>query len=164
MLAQASTPRTAVAGPGGDPEWDTDHTDHTDDTDELVLELVRPLIGFDHSARYALRALGVQYEPYASLVSLDEPDVRFVVVPPGLVFPDYVIEIPDSDRQLLDLHGAGEVAVLGIVRRHGLPAPAVNLMGPIVVNRRTRVAAQVVLQDSDYGVMVPVDSGTARPS
>ena len=130
----------------------------------LELHFIRPLIGFERSTRFALRSLGAQYEPYAALVSLDEPDLRFVVVPPGVVFRDYVIEVPDSDRQLLHLTDASEVAVLAVVRRQGVPTPVVNLMGPIVVNRRTRDAAQVVLQDSDYGVMVPVDGGTARPA
>ena len=130
---------------------------------ELELQFVRPLIGFEHSTRFALRSLGAQYEPYAALVSLDEPELRFVVVPPGVVFRDYVIEIPDSDRQLLQLSDASDVVVLAIVRRQGVPTPVVNLMGPIVINRRPRQAAQVVLQDSDYGVMVPVDSGTALP-
>ncbi len=132
--------------------------------EELQLHFVRPLIGLERSTHFVLRPLGPQYEPYASLVSLDEPDLRFVVVPPGVIFRDYVIEIPESDRRLLDLRDAGEVAVLAIVRRHGVPAPVVNLMGPIVVNRRTQAAAQVVLQESDYGVMVPVDVGTARPA
>lgn len=132
--------------------------------EELQLHFVRPLIGLERSTHFVLRPLGPQYEPYASLVSLDEPDLRFVVVPPGVIFRDYVIEIPESDRQLLDLRDAGEVAVLAIVRRHGVPAPVVNLMGPIVVNRRSQAAAQVVLQESDYGVMVPVDAGTARPA
>lgn len=140
-----------------------DATDAAIGDDELELRFVRPLIGFERSARFALRSLGAQYEPYAALVSLDEPDLRFVVVPPGVVFPDYVIEIPDSDRQLLALSDASDVVVLAIVRRQGVPTPVVNLMGPIVINRRTRDAAQVVLQESDYGVMVPVDLGTARP-
>ncbi|MGH9088508.1 MAG: flagellar assembly protein FliW [Acidimicrobiales bacterium] len=150
MLAEApsfeATEVASAAGPG-----------------EVVLHFARPLIGFEQSARYGLRSLGAQYEPYAALVSLDEPDVRFVVVPPGAVFSDYVIEIPSADRRLLGLEHADDVAVLAIVRRHGVPSPMANLMGPLVINRRTQVAAQVVLQDSDYGVMVPVDAGTARP-
>ena len=36
-------------------------------------------------------------------------------------------------------------------------------MGPIVVNRRTGRATQVVLQDGGYDAAVPVDAGTARP-
>lgn len=145
-----------------DPAGSADTADAGSAVDGLELCFVRPLIGFEHSTRFALRSLGAQYEPYASLVSLDEPDVRFVVVPPGVLFRDYVIEIPESDQQLLALADASEVAVLAIVRRQGVPTPVVNLMGPIVVNRRTREAAQVVLQDSDFGVTVPVDSGSAR--
>ncbi|MGH9082840.1 MAG: flagellar assembly protein FliW [Acidimicrobiales bacterium] len=153
MLAEAPSVGTADTPAGVVPEA----------PGELVLRFVRPLIGLERSLHYALRPLGTQYEPYASLVSMDEPDLRLVVVPPGVIFRDYVIEIPDSDRRLLDLKDAADVAVLGIVRRHGVPTPVVNLMGPIVVNRTTQLAAQVVLQESDYGVMVPVDAGIARP-
>jgi flagellar assembly factor FliW len=133
-------------------------------SDEIVVEFVRPIIGFEGSTRYAVRPLGAELEPYSSLVSLDEPDLGFVVVPPAALFEDYVIEVPEGDAAQLELGDASDVVVLVIVRRRGVPSPVVNLMAPIVINRTTRAAAQVVLQDSDYGLMVPADAGTARPA
>jgi flagellar assembly factor FliW len=131
--------------------------------DAVVLTFARPLIGLEQSTRYAIRPLGADWEPYTSLVSLDEPSLAFLVVPPAALFEDYVIEIPEEDCAQLELEDAADVVVLLIVRRRGLPTPVVNLVAPIVVNRRTRMAAQVVLQESGYGLMVPVDAGTARP-
>lgn len=129
----------------------------------VVLTFARPLLGLEGSTRYAVNSLGPEWEPYTSLVSLDEPALAFLVVPPGVLFEDYVIEIPEEDCTQLELEDAGDVLVLVIVRRRGLPTPVVNLVAPIVVNRRTRMAAQVVLQESGYGLTVPVDAGTARP-
>lgn len=129
----------------------------------LVLTFARPLIGLEKSTRYAVVPLGAEWEPYTSLVSLDEPSLAFLVVPPAALFEDYVIEIPEEDCAQLELEDAADVVTLLIVRRRGVPTPVVNLVAPIVVNRRTRVAAQVVLQESGYGLMVPVDAGTARP-
>jgi flagellar assembly factor FliW len=133
------------------------------DNDSVVLTFARPLIGLDRSIRYAVRPLGADWEPYTSLVSLDEPALAFLVVPPAALFEDYVIEVPEEDCAQLELTDAADVVVLLIVRRRGVPTPVVNLVAPIVVNRRTRMAAQVILQDSGYGLMVPVDAGTARP-
>lgn len=129
----------------------------------VVLDFARPLIGIDGSTRYAVRPLGAEWEPFSSLVSLDEEALAFLVVPPVALFDDYVIEIPEEDCRLLELEDATDVVTLLIVRRRGVPVPVVNLVAPIVVNRRTRAAAQVVLQESGYGLMVPVDAGTARP-
>jgi flagellar assembly factor FliW len=130
---------------------------------DVVLTFARPLIGLERSTRYAIRPLGAEWEPYSSLVSLDEPSLAFLVVPPAALFEDYVIEIPEEDCAQLELSDAADVVVLLIVRRRGVPTPVVNLVAPIVINRRTRAAAQVVLQESGYGLMVPVDAGTARP-
>lgn len=130
----------------------------------VALTFVRPLIGLERSTRYAVRPLGAEWEPYTTLVSLDEPALAFLVVPPGALFDDYVIEIPEEDCDQLGLEDATDVVTLVIVRRRDVPTPVVNLMAPIVVNWRTGMAAQVVLQESGYGLTVPVDAGTARPS
>jgi len=132
--------------------------------DATVVDLVRPLIGWEGCTRFAVVPLGPRYGPYLALTSLDQPGLRFVVVPPGCLFDDYVVEVPAADRDLLGLDDGADALVLAIVRRRGVETPVVNLMGPIVVNRCTGRATQVVLQDTGYGAAVPVDAGTARPS
>lgn len=133
--------------------------------DEVTLRFVRPIAGapFKHSLHYALRPLGPQYGPYASLVSLEQPDLCFVVAAPGLLFPDYVYDLPEVDQAELEISDASEVATLAIVRRRDVPVPVVNLRAPIVVNRRRKLAAQVLLDEAcGFGLMVPVDAGSAR--
>ena len=132
--------------------------------DEIAVTFARPLIGLPRSTHYVVRALGPSWEPYAALVSLDEPGLVFMIVPPAALFDDYVIEIPEDDAAELGLEAGDDAVVFVIVRRHNVPVPVVNLVAPVVVNRRTLIAAQVVLQDSGYGLMVPVDAGTARPA
>jgi len=133
---------------------------------EPVLHFVRPIVAFERSRRYAVRPLGIRYEPYASLESLDEPGLTFVVVPPGLLFPDYVYTVPERDVQELALDrltDPADVQTLAVVRRRDVPVPVVNLRAPIVINRTLRLASQVVLDDGcGFGLMVPVDAGTAR--
>jgi flagellar assembly factor FliW len=95
------------------------------------------------------------------LVSRDRPGLEFIVVSPGVLFDDYVIEIADADAVALGLEVASEVEVIVIVTAGRSPVPTVNLLGPIVINRRTAKAAQLVLQEERYGVAVPVDAASA---
>lgn len=129
--------------------------------DERLLTFARPIIGFGGSLRYALRGLGEAYSPFAALSSLDEEGLAFIVVRPGALFDDYVIDVPEAEAELLELTSAEDVEVLTLVTRRPGETPVANLLGPLVVNRRTGRACQVVLQATPYGVAVPVDAGSA---
>ena len=61
--------------------------------------------------------------------------------------PDYELEIFDEDAASLELRDPGDALVLNIVNlRQQQPVEAtVNLIGPIVVNRRTHVGRQLVI-------------------
>ncbi len=133
--------------------------------EEVALCFVRPIPGapFRHSRNYVLRSLGPQYGPYASLVSMDQPDLSFVVAAPGLLFPDYVYRLPEDEQGALRIEDAAEITTLAMVRRADVPGPVVNLRAPIVVNKRLKLAAQVLLdEDCGYGFMVPVDAPSAH--
>lgn len=73
--------------------------------------------------------------------------VNFVVLEPGGIVPEYELEIFDHDAEVLDLSDPTEAMVLNIVTlRPDAPLEAtVNLIGPIVVNRRTRIGRQLVI-------------------
>jgi flagellar assembly factor FliW len=126
-----------------------------------ILDFVRPIIGFPASHLYELRELGGGYAPFLALGSVEQVGLMFIAVAPGLLFPDYVLEIPAPDVTLLGLATASDVDVLALVTRRPGKTPTVNLLGPIVADRVTGRALQVVLQDSPYGVAVPVDAATA---
>jgi flagellar assembly factor FliW len=130
--------------------------------DERLVTLARPLLGFPASRRFALHGLGEQLAPFLGLRSLDQPGLQFVVVAPGAFFSDYVLEIDDAEVELLDLRGCEDVEVLVLVTATPGTTPTVNLMGPLVLNRRTALATQVVLQDGIHAVAVPLDAPSAR--
>jgi len=126
-----------------------------------ILDFVRPIIGFPASHLYELRGLGRDYAPFLALSSVEETGLTFIAVPPGLLFPDYVLEVPAPDVALLGLATAADADVLALVTRRQGATPTVNLLGPIVADRVTGRALQIVLQESPYGVAVPVDAATA---
>lgn len=74
-------------------------------------------------------------------------DVNFVVLEPGGIIPDYELEIFDSDAESLDLVEPTEAMILNIVtlRKQSPLDATVNLVGPILINRRTRIGRQLVI-------------------
>jgi flagellar assembly factor FliW len=119
--------------------------EQTEDVELPALSFVGPVAGFSQHRAFVL----MEIDP-ASMVcalrSLDDPEVRFLVLPPGPLFPDYAPEISDDWAESLELTRAEDALVLVIVNPGTSIADAtVNLMAPIVINTVTLRAAQVVL-------------------
>ncbi len=122
-----------------------------------VIEFEAGLPGFPTARRFRLEDLGETLRPFRRLRSLGEPEISFTVVEPGLLFPDYSVEIDDEHQAGLGITAAEDVVTLVLITvpRPPLPATA-NLLGPIVINRRTGAAAQVVQHRSTYKVAQPL--------
>jgi flagellar assembly factor FliW len=75
--------------------------------------------------------------------------IHFVVIEPAGVVPDYDPELFDQDAAALGLNDPADALVLNIVSlKNQNPVEAtVNLVGPIIVNRRTRTARQLVVSN-----------------
>ncbi len=114
-----------------------------------ALEFVGPIAGFPGHRSFVL----TEIDPASivcALQSLEDREVRFLVLPPGPVFPDYAPEISDDWAETLGLTRAEDALVLVIVNAGASIADATaNLMAPIIVNTVTLRAAQVVLSDPE---------------
>jgi flagellar assembly factor FliW len=113
------------------------------------------LPGFASAHRFQLSALGEDLAPFMELTCLDE-GLRFIVVPPGAIWPDYTLELPDEVAISLGLHSEHDAAILAIVTLRASEAPTANLMGPLVINVRTAIATQFVLQPTEASPAHPV--------
>jgi flagellar assembly factor FliW len=121
-----------------------------------VIDLVRPMPGFPEDRRFALVDLDGS-GGLCSMRSLDNEDLRFLVAPPGLFFPDYAPEIDDGTVADLDIASAEDVIVLVVVNAgESLLSSTANLLAPVVLNTANRRACQVVLEDADLQVSVPL--------
>lgn len=81
---------------------------------------------------------------------LHGPDtLHFVVLEPGGIVAGYEPEIFDTDAEQLDIHDPSEAMIINIVTlKSQVPVEAtVNLVGPLVINRRTRVGRQLVISN-----------------
>ena len=126
-------------------------------TDIPELHFRAGLPGFPESRRFALVRWGANEGPYSVLVDLDETDIRFLVAPPALFFPQYEIELDDRSVGQLALGAPDEALVLMIVTLGEKPEDATaNLLGPIVINTSTREGIQVVLPEAGWSTKVPL--------
>jgi flagellar assembly factor FliW len=130
--------------------------DRHDPGDVVEITFAGGLPGFDHLRSFAIEPMPGDLAPFCRLRATDPAGVEFIVVPPGSVFPDYKVEVDEETVDRLELR-AEDAAVLTIVTlSEDGRAPTANLLGPIVINRRTQAAAQVVLHGSGYEVAVPL--------
>ena len=115
-----------------------------------LVRMPRGPLGFEDQKEFCL----IQHRPdmpFRWLQSTTDPALAFVVVDPADYFVGYEIEISDLDAELLQLTCAEDSLVLVIVTvgKEGETVTA-NLAAPVVVNSKTLVGMQIVLQDGRY--------------
>jgi flagellar assembly factor FliW len=134
----------------------------TTTTVEVIPEITfaSGLPAFPDAHRFTITRWGGEDSPFSLLRSLDDPDLVFVVTYPGIFFPDYAPEIDDETVVRIGLEREEDALVLVILTLGATPAEATaNLLGPIVINTRTRDAVQAVLLDTRYEVRTPLNAG-----
>ncbi len=125
-------------------------------TDLPVIELVRPMPGFPERRHFALVQLD-EDGVLCSMTSLDEPDLRFLVVPPGRFFPDYAPEVEDDVLEDLEIESEDDVLLLVVLNAGGsLATTTANLAAPVLVNPTTRRGGQIVLDRPGLSVAAPL--------
>ena len=115
----------------------------------IKLEFPHGLVGLPDATVATLQRLPGQ-EPFMWLTFDDMPDpINFLVIEPNGLVKNYSPELFDQDAYELEITGSGDAFVLNIVTlRDTLPASAsVNLTGPIIINRSTLQAKQVVISN-----------------
>ncbi len=117
--------------------------------DSRVLDFPKGLFGFEEYHKYAL--IEAEYEPFFWLQSLDEKSLAFLLVDPFLIVNDYELDIDDKMLGDIGISSPTDVFVWSVVTvpADGGPVTA-NLQGPLVVNRKTQQALQVILSDSKW--------------
>jgi flagellar assembly factor FliW len=121
-----------------------------------VLNFVSPMPGFPDHNEFVLLRIADQDLLYA-LTSMRDPELRFLVMPPGGFFPDYMPEVDDGTLDVLGSHEADDLLVMLVVTPGGTAREATaNLLAPIIIDQRRRCAVQAVLAGSGLPVRAPI--------
>lgn len=119
-----------------------------------VLHFEDGVLGFPDTTSF-LRVPIVDADGWLWLQSTTDPELAFLAISAFLFFPDYDFDLPDGDAEAIGLADSADADVLALVtvRRSDegdVESITANLLGPVVVNIRTRQGRQVVLSDSNY--------------
>jgi flagellar assembly factor FliW len=148
-----------VPAPNASETMMTTATMEASDTATLpIIEFVAPMPGFPDEKRFVLVRVDDSTVLFA-LTSVDNPGLRFLVVPPAPFFADYAPEIDDETLAALGAteDDAEHLLLLVMINAGDSPAGATaNLMAPIVVDQRTRRAVQLILNVSGVATRAPL--------
>lgn len=113
------------------------------------IHLPQGIIGFANYKRAELLYLP-DHLPFLWMKLFSPTDhLHFIVIEPGGIIPGYELEIFDEDADQLGITDPSQAMILNIVtlRRQNPVEATVNLIGPLVVNRRSRVGRQLVISN-----------------
>jgi flagellar assembly factor FliW len=86
-----------------------------------------------------------------AFTSIENPELRFLVAPPEPFFPDYAPEIENAVFAALNTKDPDRLLLLTVITASENETTA-NLLAPIIVDRDSMRAMQVVLSGSGYPV------------
>jgi flagellar assembly factor FliW len=114
------------------------------------------LPGFGSLRRFIAVSLEGQGN-FVWLQSLDDHAVALPTCDPWQVFADYAPHLPAYATSSLEIERPEDfVALCVVVVSPGASEMTMNLLAPIVINLRTRVARQVTLETGGYSVRTPI--------
>lgn len=110
--------------------------------------------GFPHVRRLALLEHD-RCSHFAWLVSLDDPDLAFVVTEPQQFFPDYDPQPESQHLEALAAEASGDVRVL-VIATLSEGRATLNLAAPIMVAPSSGRAIQAILSDERLSFQQPL--------
>jgi len=115
-----------------------------------TISMAVPMPGFPAHREFVLVRLHEEGLLYA-FTSIEDPELRFLVAPPEPFFPEYAPEIEDEIFAALNTKDPDRLLLMVVITA-GIDETTANLLAPIVVDRDTMRAMQVVLSGSGLPV------------
>ena len=115
-----------------------------------TITMAVPMPGFPAHREFVLVRLNDEGMLYA-FTSTKDPELRFLVAPPEPFFPEYAPEIDDDVFAALNSKDPDRLLLMVVITA-GTNETTANLLAPIVVDRDSMRAVQVVLSGSGLPV------------
>jgi len=120
-----------------------------DVSEEDIIVFPQGILGFEEYKRYLV--LEQPDSVFRFLQCVDEPQLAFVVMYPELVDAAYSVVLTEEQKALLEIEQPEDGVVYGIVTiPEQVAEMTINLQAPVVINKRRRIGAQIVLMDGKY--------------
>ncbi|MGC8738571.1 MAG: flagellar assembly protein FliW [Candidatus Hydrogenedens sp.] len=117
-----------------------------------ILLFVKPILGFQNCQKFMLLP-GPKDSPLWWLQSIEDGALAFLLLEPLQVLPDYQVSFTPQDLHELQADSPQEISIYTLLVVPEDPTKIrTNLRAPIVINTKTRLAKQMVLDRTDYPV------------
>jgi flagellar assembly factor FliW len=131
--------------------------------DSEVIEFPWGLPGFGHLRNFVVLQVAGQ-EGFIWLQSLDDVNTALPLADPWSIFADYDPHLPQYAKVALALDKPEEFIILCVVVvTKNAAEMTMNLMAPVVINLKTRIGRQVMLEAGDYSVRTPLPRLSSAP-
>jgi len=118
--------------------------------EDEIITLPKGVLGFSQLTRYVI-VEKEEFFPFKWLQSVEDPKVAFVLMDPKQFFPGYKLEINEKELEELNYTNSSDLVTYVIITVPQDPAQAsADLLGPLVINRKNRLAKQAVMPNSPY--------------
>ena len=110
------------------------------------------IFGFPKLTDYLLLRMGEEDDDSILLMlSVEDPNVVFVLINPFFLCPDYSPSLAPHELDCLDVKDSGDLSyyVICVVRDEYLEN-TVNLKCPLAINPQTRCGIQLILENGSY--------------
>ncbi|HOJ63331.1 MAG TPA: flagellar assembly protein FliW [Spirochaetota bacterium] len=115
------------------------------------------ILGFEDLHSFFLIDIPDSNGPFYWLQSEESIDIGFVVITPETIMPDYKLEVEKSDLEKIDIKSESDILLFSIVTLYEDPSKnTVNLLGPIIINKRNLKAIQAISLNENYSVRHPL--------
>ena len=118
--------------------------------EEEIIHFPVGILGFSEYHRYVI--VEQEGSAFSFLQSVDDPELSFVIIMPELVCADYSVQLRDEEVDLLQIMEIiPEAKKDGIVTiPENVAEMTVNLQAPVVINAKSLVGAQFIIQGDKY--------------
>jgi len=117
-----------------------------------IIEFTEGLLGFENLTKFFIVDPGDQ-TLILWLQSTDDGATAFPMIEPKIFQPNYVVKLLPVELNSLSLDNLQSASVYSILTiPQNVTEMSANLKAPIVINNKTKLARQIVLQDSKLEV------------
>ncbi|MDR6553606.1 flagellar assembly protein FliW [Paenibacillus qinlingensis] len=118
--------------------------------EEDIITFIQGIPGFEDLHKYLIIESN-DHEAIVYLQSIEDSLLHFAMLNPFYVYMQYEFELEEADREELAIQAEEDVAVWSLVTMHeDVGQTTINLLAPIILNKKGKKAKQVVLHKSEY--------------
>lgn len=121
---------------------------------EVIFE--KGLLGIEEIKNYKIEDIE-ENEDFKLLTAIGNEEISIIIISPFLVKSDYEIELSDEVSNRLKIESKDEVELFTTVTVNSdIKKITTNLRAPIVINKRNKLAEQIVLNKEQYKIKYPL--------